>query len=292
MSRNKRNFESLCSNRDSKSKRIRNEMSSPSSDSDSELESDSGLSLSSIDSEDSPQIYNSMLSNNPAAVKFLFSASFTAPLGSVLESADLSRKYDLQVSKLVQEFRRLLAIKLFTVDEDATKISPTPLMDEIWHAAILDTRFYADLQAGLGATLHHRPSGASDEETVSRERRLAVMKGIYRANFSADPLTPGYMIGRHESPPSSLINTSIRLARSSGVQIFVKTLTGKKIELTVRGTSLVQDLKATIKEIEGISEDWQRLIFAGQLLQEGRSLSSYAVQEESVIHLVTGLRGC
>lgn len=61
-------------------------------------------------------------------------------------------------------------------------------MDELWHAAILDTKLYAELQEALGLVLHHRPSGASDQESEHRERRLAVMKAIYRANFSTDPL--------------------------------------------------------------------------------------------------------
>lgn len=44
------------------------------------------------------------------------------------------------------------------------------IVNELWHAAILDTRFYSDLQAALRITLDHRPSGASRAETETKSR--------------------------------------------------------------------------------------------------------------------------
>ena len=75
------------------------------------------------------------------------------------------------------------------------------------------------------------------------------------------------------------------------MQIKVKTLTGKEINIDVDPDTKVERIKDRIEEKEGIPPNQQRLIFSGKQMSDEKTAADYKIEAGSVLHLVLALRG-
>lgn len=75
------------------------------------------------------------------------------------------------------------------------------------------------------------------------------------------------------------------------MQIFLKTLTGKTVELFPYSIDTIKDIKEMVSELEGIPPDQVRLVFAGKVLADDNTLNYYNITKESTLHIIMALRG-
>jgi hypothetical protein len=73
--------------------------------------------------------------------------------------------------------------------------------------------------------------------------------------------------------------------------VFVKNLSGSTWVFKVQPEDTIANLKDQIMERDGIPPDEQRLIFGGKQLENDRTLTSYNIQKDSIMHLLLRLRG-
>ncbi len=120
----------------------------------------------------------------------------TAPVPFSKRLAEENEWDEAFTAVAIVEYKRFLALYLTT----GITVTPSKIVDEVWHLHLQYTENYWGLCRALGVAIHHCPSRGDEVDEAKYQRAFVRTLACYRAVFQADAPTPIW----GEIPPAVL----------------------------------------------------------------------------------------
>ena len=225
------------------------------------------------------------------------------PIGAQLVSR-LQRKLGISAAearKRVTAYKQFLALKAATLDIDATKLSPPPLIDRVWHEHVLDTKRYAPAcLSAFGHPIHHDPNGDADVQLRYRRREatLVALEKVYGDDYDEEiwafpaeaPPTRKRAVVKREDTPAS--RTRRRTTTPSSLNIRIHDITGEETFFKVKTTTKLDKVFNAFATRKGVAASDLRFLLEGARVRGDQTVADIGMEDDGQIDCMCRLSGC
>ena len=186
----------------------------------------------------------------------------------------------MEPSTLLRECLKFLVLKKIAGDEDATTLSPTDVIDMVWHQLLLNPRLYKSINDALGGEMiDHNPEGGKDVN--SRNERVNRTIDMYKTVY----ITPasGSVWKGSELPPQQ---------GESTITIIVRDQTGEPTMFKSKISTTVWKIKYAYSNRKGVDSKSMRFLLDGDDLIDNKPLSYYKLEDYDQIDAILRQVGC
>ena len=168
--------------------------------------------------------------------------------------------------------------------ESGHTISDYDIKDGCYLHVALDHRMqiYVKTMAGKIILLKVEPSDFIENIKAMIQEKEGFPLDKQTLLFAGRVLEDGYILSDYNVQSGSTVIVVLRHA----LKIFVKIIDDRSITLYVESSDTILSIKTKIHIMEGILPDGQILTFAGQQLEDSRTLSEYKIKMESRLFLI------
>lgn len=175
---------------------------------------------------------------------------------------------------LVCYYKFLTVLHEYDNNNQALKLSPPNLIDQVWHHHLLDNSNYIRVCNLIGGyVLYHYPTNSFKYAEKNKKEQYELAVKLYQNKYT-------------------LIRWVFCDNKEDIMSIFVKTLSGSTVIIEVKNDFLIDEVKQMIDNKTGMKTKLQRLIFNGKSMMDERMVKDYNLTPGCTLHLVTRLRGC
>mgnify|MGYP002033634415 CR=1 FL=1 len=218
----------------------------------------------------------------------------------------LQRKLGISIAEAwnrVDAYTQFLALKSACLDLDATKLSPPPLIDRVWHEHVLDTKRYAPAcLSAFGHPIHHDPNGDEDVESRARRREatLVALEKVYGDKYDEEiwafpaeaPPKRKRAVVKREGTPASRTRRRTTTPSDGSINIRIRDQTGEETFFKVKTTTKLDKIFNAYATRKGVAATDLRFLFSGVRVRGDQTPAGIDMEEGDMLDCMLEQGGC